>query len=424
MLNTNRIGKLAVFLTVFCCLLMTSINASAKTTINHMHYSNHDPRWYAWLQERAAVFETLNPDIEVEFIVSVGTGVNQLLNMAAGGTLPDVTELALVYGGTFAGRGFFEDLKPFIDRDPDVNLDMFAPIAPEATTWSNGEVWGLPVELYTAPTFFNKNLVAEAGLPYPNEIGDDWNWDAVIDFGRKLSQDTNLDGEFDRKGLAGLSGMWAHMAVVRQAGGSLFDSYIDPQVSHFNTPEVETAIQWLVDLYSVHGVLESGYSTAFSENTAGITFVSGPAGMPSFIEAGIDIDVALQPLGPESRAAYSVVNSFQIIKDSPNAEEAWKWIKFLATEIESVEKFVLSTGRLPALLSVARYYRDYVDNPPDNIELILLNVLDPASFHLPIGPNAEEARQLIPMTPLTRGDIDVRSALEEAHRRATSILAK
>lgn len=423
MKTVKRTKRANVGFVVMACFVLLGSIATAQTTVTHMHYANHNPTWYEWLQERAAAFEALNPDIEIEFFVSIGDGTDQLMSMAAGGTLPDVTELPLVHGGTFAGRGFFMDLKPFIERDPDVDLGLFAPIAPEALTWTNGEIWGLPADLYTVPVFFNKNMIAEGGLLNPNQMGDGWNWDAVVEYGRKLSRDTDGDGAFDRKAITGLSGMWSHMAVVRQAGGLLFDRYKDPSESRFDTPEVETAIQWLVDLYRIHGVLEDGWF-GLSQGTSAIDLISGPSAINTLNDSGINFDVALQPKGPASRAAYSVVNSFQITRDSPNAEAAWRWIKFLATKPESMERFITATGRLPSLLSVAQNYGNFISNPPDQVGLILENVLDPASFHLPIGPKAREALSVLSSrrTPMVRGTLDVRSALEDAHRQAAAIL--
>lgn len=108
---------------------------------------------------------------------------------------------------------------------------------------------------------------------------------------------------------------------------------------------------------------------------------------------------------------------------SLHMEETWRWIKYLAIEIESVEKFVSTTGRLPALLSLAQYYQDFIINPPDSIRNVLLNVLDPASFHLPIGAKAQEALQQLSRTRMISGNIDVHAALEEVHRQATAVLA-
>lgn len=406
-------------------LIMCVPLAKAKTVVTHMHYANHNLNWLQWLQDRASAFETLNPDIEIDIFVSVdGSGVNQLIAMAATGTMPDVTEMALAYGASLAGRGFFQDLKPFIVEDPDVDMSMFVPIAEEALTWTNGELWGLPADVHTAPTFFNKSMMAEAGLVYPNQLGDSWNWETLREYGRKLSRDTDFDGAFDRKAITGMRGMWDHMAVVRQNGGLLFDRYKDPTASRLNTPEVQGAIQWLVDLYRNDGIVEDGWF-GLSQGTSAIDLVSGPANIKVLNDAGIHFDVALQPLGPANRGAYTVINSFQITKDSENPDAAWRWIKFLATDMESVESFVLTTGRLPAFLPVAQYYGRLIENPPDNVWLILENVLDPASFHLPIGPKAQDARNVLlsRRDAVMAGHIDVISALEDVHRQVSTILS-
>ncbi|NLN19491.1 MAG: extracellular solute-binding protein [Firmicutes bacterium] len=411
---------------VLALMLVTAVacGAVAQTVVSHMHYANHAAPWHEWLQERALAFERLNPDIKIDLFVSTdGTGVNQLLAMGAGGTVPDVTELALVHGGTLAGMGFFRDLRPYIARDR-LDTRMFPPVALEAVTWSNGELWGIPADLYVAPVFFNVDMYAEGGLANPNELGEAWTWDTLIEVGRKLSQDTNFDGHFDRKAITGWGGMWSHLAVVRQAGGLLFDRYKDPTESRFNTPEVEVAIQYLVDLYRTHGVLEDGHS-GLTDGTSAVTLISGPTAITTLNELGVNFDVALQPKGPASRASYSVTASFQMPKGNKNPEAAWKWIKFLATETESMRNFVAKTSRLPAFLPVARNYQRFVIDPPKNIGLILESVLDPAAFHLPLGPLAKDALACLSTrrTQLMRGEIDVRSFLEDAHQRATAILS-
>jgi maltose-binding protein MalE len=218
--------------------------------------------------------------------------------------------------------------------------------------------------------------------------------------------------------------MWAHMAVVRQAGGLLFDRYKDPTESRFNSREVEQAIQWLVDLYRNHGVLEDGHR-GLAEGISAVNLISGPTAITSLNKAGINFDVALQPKGPVSRAAYSVTASFQIPKGASHPDAAWEWIKFLGTENESMRSFVSMTSRLPAFLPVARHYHRLIANSPESVGLILENVLDPASYHLPLGPLAQQALACLKtqQSQLLRGEIDVRSMLEDAHQRATAILS-
>lgn len=413
-----------IIVLVAVCALLASSAALAKTTVTHMHYVNHGEQWLVWLQDRAEAFEAANPDLEIEIIVSVdGTGVSQLRAMAAGNALPDVTEMALVNGAMFADEGFYLDLKPFVERDAEVELGMFAPVTLDALTWTDDALWGLPADIYTVPTFFNKDMFAEAGLANPNELGDGWTWESVVDAGRKLSRDTDNDGIFDRMAITGLPGMWSHMAIVRQAGGVLYDRYKNPTESRLDTPEVERAVQWLIDLYRRHGVLENGWF-GVSEGTSAIGFTSGPSAVRTLNDAGINFDVALQPRGPVARAAYTAVNSFQIIKSTQHAAEAWRWVKFLTTHSESMERFAGITGRLPALLPVAQHYGDFVQNPPEHVDLILQNVLDPGSFHQPLGSTANEANSILRSyrNALIAGEIDVRSALEDAHRRISALL--
>lgn len=90
-----------------------------------------------------------------------------------------------------------------------------------------------------------------------------------------------------------------------------------------------------------------------------------------------------------------------------------------------MRNFVATTSRLPAYLPVARNYQRYVINPPNSIGRILESVLDPAAFHLPLGPLARDALATLNTrrTQLLRGEIDVRSFLEDAHQRATAILS-
>ncbi len=422
MKKSRRIAILG-FMTIVCVLFVGSVTL-AKTTVTHMHYVNHSEQWLVWLQDRAAAFESENPDIEIEIIVSVdGTGVSQLRAMAAGDALPDVTEMALVHGATFADEDFYLDLRPLIERDTDVDLGMFAPVTLDAVTSPDETLWGIPADIYTVPTFYNIDRFAEAGLANPNELGDGWNWDAVVEAGRKLSRDTDNDGIFDRLAITGLPGMWSHMAVVRQAGGMLYDRYKEPTESRLDTPEVERAIQWLIDLYRNHGVLENGWF-GLSEGTGAVGFTSGPSAVRTLNDAGINFDVALQPRGPAARAAYTAVNSFQIIKSSEQTAQAWRWVKFLTTNPESMERFAAITGRLPAYLPVAQHYGSFVQDPPEHVELILQNVLDPGSFHQPLGAKASEANSILGSyrNALITGEIDVRSALEDAHRRVNAIL--
>ena len=97
---------------------------------------------------------------------------------------------------------------------------------------------GIPADLYVAPVFFNVDMYAEGGLANPNELGEAWTWDTLIEVGRKLSQDTNFDGHFRPQSHHGLRRHVESLGSRQTGRGLLFDRYKDPTESRFNTPEV------------------------------------------------------------------------------------------------------------------------------------------------------------------------------------------
>lgn len=236
------VSFIGFIVTLITLLLLPVVHA--QTVITHLSYPGHGDAWPNWVEERATAYERLNPGIEIEIMQSSGNAVDHFVALRAGGTLPDVSEMPITHGARFASEEYFLDLKPFVERDNTISLDMFVPITVDALTWTDNSLWGLPADVYVVPTYYNKGFFAEAGLASPNDLGDDWNWESVVSSGKKLTRDTNNDGQPERIAITGFSGMWSHMDVVRKAGGQLYDRYKDPTESLLNTPR---------DGYSVAG---------------------------------------------------------------------------------------------------------------------------------------------------------------------------
>jgi hypothetical protein len=127
--------------------------ANGKTVLTHLTYPNHGEPWQEFVRSQALAFERANPDIKIDLVV--GSGVSKFMTMVAGGVAPDITEFALVYGGTLAADGHFLDLRPFFARDRQVNLNHYAPIAIQAMTASDGAMWGFPADVYPASTYYD-----------------------------------------------------------------------------------------------------------------------------------------------------------------------------------------------------------------------------------------------------------------------------
>ncbi|UUN25192.1 sugar ABC transporter substrate-binding protein [Streptomyces sp. FIT100] len=108
-------------------------------------------------------FEQQHPGTKVKWVDQPADGYSDKLSAdAAAGTLPDVMDLGPEAGYTLAGAGRLLDIAK---EDPEARKD-FLPAAWEAMTWPGvgGGTYGYPFYLNTGPSFFNKDLLAKAGL--------------------------------------------------------------------------------------------------------------------------------------------------------------------------------------------------------------------------------------------------------------------
>jgi multiple sugar transport system substrate-binding protein len=135
-------------------------------------------------------FAKQSPRATVDLLVSPGGDYDaKLTAMVVGGSSPDVWTH---WGGRsyvdYLHNGWLEDLTTYTSRDK-VDLGGFLP---NTVDWfkKKGKVYALPFsQSYGSFVYYNKNLLAAAGLkPPPADPNDkSWTWDAMIDVARKLT---------------------------------------------------------------------------------------------------------------------------------------------------------------------------------------------------------------------------------------------
>ena len=412
-------------------VLVASLAAQAQTVeLTHFAYLSAGQAWFDWLRERAAVFHAQNPDIVVNVQVSAsGSYPDQIAVRLAGGAPPDVTELHTGLAAPFIGQGVFLDLRSLIERDPDVDYEDFTPFVWRGLTAPDGSVWGLPTDIYPVTTWFNKDMLAEAGLPTPLDLGDSgWTWAAAEEMASKMTR-RRADGTTERYGMDYRLVLRPHIFVT-QAGGSFYDRPVQPTESRWNTPEVVAGLSW------IRKFLENEWAPPittpniaewyFWNGKTGLDLVDGPGIIgPYLADTSWDWDVAVQPLGPGGRGTEVALDSFQVLADSPHPEAAWKWIKFLAADVESQERFVQVTGRVPSYIPVQPSYPALVPVAPPNWQAFFLAASDPDAFPTYAIPQASQINAVTrdPLNQIWRGEIAVEVAVEEIHRLVQAILA-
>lgn len=400
-----------------------TVASAAPVTIVHYGYPAHGAAWREFTRMAAAEFMAQNPGIKIE-ITEAGSSseyINKFTAMFVAGQSPDIIEVTMS-GASYAQEGFFLDLKPFIDRDPDVSADLWPKPVIDGFTL-DGRIWGLPIDINLWMNWYNVDLFEEAGLLDPNALGEKWDWDNMVQAAKKLTTDKNGDGSAETYGVDRAYLLWQYALAVAQSGGRMFDRFLLPTESRLNTPEVKRALQFVADLYLKHKVSQPrdmAWDTLskyfFWTGNSALDLVDGPGIMGAQLKSvKFRWDVAKPMKGPGGRGTHFTVGGFQISSGSKNPEAAWKWVKYLTARKESVEKFVKLTGRLPALRSVQPLYKTLLPNAPEHTNVIFEVAAAPTTYPQYVVPVPNTGARNTIMNPVLLGQMDVSTALEQAH---------
>lgn len=412
---------------VFCAA--GGLLSAAEKTLRHLGYVHHGEPWHEYMEARIADFEKLHPNVKIERILAGQSGQASMEDkftvMVAGGIAPDVVEMTLSQAGGMAPKGVFMDLRPFFAKDTSIRVSDFAQVAINALTWTDGSQWGIPMDIYPAPAWCNLTLFAESGLPTARDLGvAGWTWEYAMEAFKKLTRDTGGDGKPDQWGIGDAWKLISYGIAVKQAGGGLYDRYVDPTKAMMADPATLQGFEWVYDIYRQQ-LNAKDYEGSFEKGTAGITY-TGPTWIGLLnTTADFDWDIAPPLRGPDNNGSYIAVNSIQMSSYTREADIAWEWVKFLAADRRNLEDFVRLTTRVPALNAMLPIYPRLITKPPMGIGVIGDVVMNPKSFHPPLGPTSTKVGDMVFrafMNDIVRDGKGVRPIMEALTSQANAII--
>ncbi|WGK69387.1 sugar ABC transporter substrate-binding protein [Candidatus Haliotispira prima] len=273
------------------------------------------------------LFVQANPDVSVALEVTPWTEYWQKLRTAASSNnLPDLFWMHVIQFDLFASSDALMDLTDRIDSDPDVSLSNYPADLSKLFQYQDRQ-YAIPKDFDTIGLWYNKTLFDEAGVEYPNE---NWTWDDLVTAGKALTNEA--------EGIYGFlannneqEGWWNYIyqnggAVVRPDGRSGFDM-----------PETIEAVQRYVDFILKDGIAppiaeaddQQFFSGKIAMRQMGSWMVSS---MNSNEYANANLDLAMLPTGPKTRATIYNGLGYAISAESKNPEAAWAFEKVLASE--------------------------------------------------------------------------------------------
>ena len=271
------------------------------------------------------------------------------------------------------------NIRPLLDSDASFQQSDIIPAALSLYD-RNGNLYGFPQTLTLRSVGYSKAAFTEAGLDAPTAS---WTPEQFLAAAQAL---TKGEGDTKRYGYVPLSGAQGDLIFfVSQFGTRLSTGTGDDLRPNFTDPNFARALQWYIDLSTVHKVsppLALSYSpestgpapeddpymlvqsgrgamwldygagsfTSIGEGTTGGIPIDGPVPAPSE-EFGPDgsatVGIAPLPIGANGMPLSEVSSrGFFISAQSEQSAACWDWIKFLSNDVSTIY------GDLPARLSL------------------------------------------------------------------------
>ena len=378
-----------------------------------------DSEYEKIIQDEYAKFERENPgaDVRVEGIPGSGEYVQKMLLNFVAGTQPDVMVLDASSAAVFVNNGLLTDLTPFIEKDPDIELEDFYPNVVDIA--KRGEkVFAIPGDFTPMVVYYNKDLFDAAGLPYPDVS---WNFEKFLDTAKQLTIPAKK-----QYGFVFSNWMPGWIMWLWNNGGDVLSPDGKRASGYFNSEKNVQTITWLREMIRTHKVapsLSEAASTGvdlFANGQAAMA-ISGHWAMIGYKNAPKDLSgkpkidwkrlgvVALPHNTPQSNTVMYEAG-FGMPKGAKNSELAWKLIK-MWTSYRLQSRYNASGIAVCARRDVSR---ERASDPLEAQFLPIIQTARPPWGAKVEGYEAVERIGKVMMDSVLTGGADVRTALTRA----------
>lgn len=286
-----------------------------------------------------ALFESLNPDIKVQYTPINGTYAEKLLTMIAGDAAPDTFFMGMGEYRQFQEKGVLLDLTDYFNAEYELN--EFIDSSRQLMS-IDGRIFGVSSCTVSPAIYYNADLFDEAGIDYPpKDPTEAWTWDEFVEVAKKLTK-TNADGSIEQFGVYGAENQDPRLALYYSAGGTYYnedltEAAVDNDIfrsvmSNILSLRTEHKVSPQASLLMEQGA--SGMSGAQMLQTGKIAMLlDGSWAMQELASLDFNVGVGCLPKMGENDIAKTVgqahVHSAWIKTEHP--EEAWRFLSFLSS---------------------------------------------------------------------------------------------
>lgn len=274
-------------------------------------------------------YEADNPDVKVEIIsLPWGQAFEKLATMVAGGDVPDVVEMPDTWQALYAGSGQLASLKDHVAGWPDGKTLTDKTVAMGSQA---GDLYMIPYGFYLRAMFYNKKLLAEAGIEKPPATMEEF-----MAASAAVSAIDGKSGYCLRGGPGGTNG-WIMFAAAMNGANEFFT---EDGKSRINEPGSVEGIQFMIDMYQKGYAPKDSVNWGFNEIVAG--FYSGTC---AFLDQDPDALIAIaermpaedfavipMPVGPSGKAFPTIgFAGWSIFNTTQHEDEAFDLVAALSS---------------------------------------------------------------------------------------------
>lgn len=368
----------------------------------------------AVLKPLISEYEKLNPSVEIELLHIPKNYFQKLHLLVASNLTPDVVFINNIKGRRYIQHGVFENLNDYFVNDEEISKSEFFEKSLKGFENKEG-LYAVPRDISNLVVYYNKKLFDKYKVPYPNK---NWDFDQFLITAKKLTKDVDGDGKIDIFGSSFEENSLFWLPFLWSNGGGIISD--DLSLSLINTKESKDSLVFYSGLRHRWHVSpradEQGSATMaqlfLQEKIA--MHISGRWSVPGYRKnAKFDWDVIKFPQGNKGSIVDADASGWAISKASKNKNEAWKFVKFLASQ-RSISDFTSIGLIIPSRHDVAdsNVFLD-IKKKPVNAK-VFIEVI-PESMPTPANEKYQEIIDIInkELEPVFRGKKTVYDVVDE-----------
>jgi multiple sugar transport system substrate-binding protein len=330
---------------------------------------------YPATQAADAAIKLKYPHLTVQHEVKPsGSQLEMTVAAAAGNSLPDLIISQGTVLQSFAIKGIFKPLDPYLSRDREFDLKDFPEVGLKLYQW-DGKQYAIPYDHAPIMLFYNKEMFERFGVKPPDSS---WTMDDLLETARKMHRPA--EGIWGMAGFVPAGGFTTNGSYMQPWGGVLLnDAETETQIDSRESIEAlefwaRTRLTHKVNPLPADGNARTLYTTGKAAlHDAGLWGYRDIVVAKNRAELPFTPDITDWPKGPKGRFTSSMGSGYGITKDSAQPDDAWLYLsEYVGKDAErSIMGQFLKTGfGIPVRYSFMARWEVSKEFAPPNAKLV------------------------------------------------------